>query len=88
MSDLSTHSSLNALPDEVLKLVMQHVPLPDRLSSCCLVSRRIHVAAVAATDSLSVGMSKGQIPPYGLEDILEKLSRCGQHLTAMSLSQC
>jgi hypothetical protein len=32
-------------------------------------------------------MSKGQIPPYGLEDVLAKLSRCGQHLTALTLSE-
>jgi hypothetical protein len=35
-------SSLAHLPDEVLKLVLKHVPLKHRLSSCCLVSRRLH----------------------------------------------
>jgi hypothetical protein len=31
---------------------MQHVPLEDRLTCCCLVNRKLHTAAVAATDSL------------------------------------
>mgnify|MGYP001807581367 CR=1 FL=1 len=44
--------SLSSLPDGPLKLVMQHVPLKDRLASCCLVSKRLHAAAVAATDTV------------------------------------
>jgi hypothetical protein len=45
-------SDLVSLPDEVVKLVMQHVPSKQRLTSCCLVNKRLHAAAVAATDGL------------------------------------
>jgi hypothetical protein len=47
-------SRLVSLPDEVLKVVMQHVPLKDRLSSCCLVNKWLQAAAVAATEQLLV----------------------------------
>jgi hypothetical protein len=47
-------SRLISLPDEVLKVVLQHVPLKDRLSSCCLVNKRLQAAAVAATEQLLV----------------------------------
>ena len=53
--DLVVHvvmSLLCSLPDEVLKIVMKHVPLGDRLTSCCLVSRRLHAAATTATEQL------------------------------------
>jgi hypothetical protein len=42
----------------MLKLVMQHVPLRDRLTHCCLVNKRLHAAAVAATDQLAVFLSE------------------------------
>jgi hypothetical protein len=48
-------SDLNSLPGDVLKLIMHHVPVVDRLTSCCLVSSRLHAAAVAATDALTLG---------------------------------
>ena len=63
--------SLSCLPDEVLKLVMQNVPLGDRLSSCCLVNRRLHAAAVAATDTINLWDRKDRsellawLPQYG-----------------------
>jgi hypothetical protein len=47
-------SCLFSLPDEVLKQVMQHVSLKDRLASCCLVNRRLHAAAVATTEQLAL----------------------------------
>jgi hypothetical protein len=85
--DSPANSRLVLLPDEVLKLILQHVPVKDRLSSCCLVSRRMHAAAVAATESLSIGMSPGQIPPYRTEQVLQMLSHCGHHLTALELCE-
>ena len=51
---LDTMSSISSLPEEVLKLVLKHVPLQDRLGSCCLVSTRMHAAAVAATEKLQL----------------------------------
>lgn len=72
-------SLLCSLPDEVLKLVMQHVPLADRMRSCCLVSRRLHAAATAATDAVRL---------YGLDNQsrgLQWLSHHGQHVTKLHL---
>jgi hypothetical protein len=48
-------SGLVSMPDEVLTIVMQHVPLKDRLTSCCLVNKRLHAASVAATQEIVVG---------------------------------
>jgi hypothetical protein len=59
--------SLSSLPDEVLKLVMQHVPLRDRLTICCLANRRLHAAAVAATDVVMLPFSN-----------MDKLTKCYQ----------
>ena len=74
-------SSLVALPDEVLKLVMEHVPLTDRLGSCCLVSRRLHAAAVAATDRVCLVNSR-------CESGIEWLLHYGHHVTGLELVDC
>ena len=66
------------LPDGVLKLVLQHVLVKDRLGSCCLVSRRMHAAAVAATETLSF-----QGPPQHAASASVWLSSCGQQLTKL-----
>jgi hypothetical protein len=47
-------SCLLSLPDEVIKLIMQHVPIKHRLNTCCLVHKKLHAAAVAATQGLQV----------------------------------
>jgi hypothetical protein len=71
-------SRLNSMPDEVLKVIMQYVPLNDRLASCCLVSRRLHAAAVAATQD--VELTRGH-----LQSGLQWLSPYGQHVTNLTL---
>ena len=78
-------SSLTSLPDELIKLVMHHVPLHHRLSSCCLVSRKLQAAAVAATDDLQLQLD-GQ-PRYipRSDSVLGWLSEYGQQLTRVSL---
>jgi hypothetical protein len=70
---------LSTLPDEVMKLIMQHVSLKDRLASCCLVNRRLHAAAVAATEQLALYGSR-----WGTG--LDWLSLYGQHVTKLHLS--
>jgi hypothetical protein len=42
------------LPEEVLKHVMQYIPLKERLGSCSLVNKGFHSAAVAATQELDL----------------------------------
>jgi hypothetical protein len=66
------------MPDEVLTLIMQHVPLKDRLASCCLVSRRLHAAAVAATQD--VELTRGHV-----QSGLQWLSPYGQHVITRTL---
>jgi hypothetical protein len=88
-------SRFEYLPDEVLKLVMQHVPVKDRLTSCCLVNSRLHAAAVAATQELQlyfgdIAHPLGRIPHQHEDCVLNWLSSYGQHLTSLdmgSLSQ-
>jgi hypothetical protein len=60
-------SELASLPDEVLKLVMQHVTTKERLTSCCFVSKRLHDAAAAATQQLLL-FEKGKYLPEGRWD--------------------
>lgn len=84
-------SPLSSLPDEVLKLVMQHVPLRHRLTACCLVNRRLHAAAVAATDRLDVlcdnveqlydPTEQIRMKPYDSVSLLQ----WGQHVTSLCL---
>ena len=73
--------NLLALPDGVLKLILQQVSFEDRLGSCCLVSRRLHAAAMAATDSLQV-MDSAHTGPGSA---LAWLSQYGSHLTRLRL---
>ena len=81
-------SSLASLPEEVLKLVMQHVQLRVRLGSCCLVSKRLHAAAVAATDTLQLfheDILQGAIQPRCAKSAQYWLSHYGQHLRNVQL---
>jgi hypothetical protein len=78
-------SRLSSLPDEVLKLVMQHVPLEDRLTSCCLVNRKLHAAAVAATAELQLSFGCYGPPHQDEPCFLEWLSHYGQHLTSLDI---
>jgi hypothetical protein len=79
-------STLTDLPEDVLKLMMQHVPLKDRMTSCCLVSRRLHAAAVAATHTLKVAGKLQEDPSQYATSVLVWISQYGQHLTRLVLS--
>jgi hypothetical protein len=43
-------------PPEVLELLLSFVPLPERMSSCCLVNKKFHAAAVAVTQCISADL--------------------------------
>ena len=45
-------SCLPLLPEDVLKMILDHLTLQERLGSCSLVSRRMHAAAVAVTQKI------------------------------------
>ena len=78
---------LLSLPDEVLKLVMKHVPIVERLTSCCLVNRRLHEAAVAATSELRLyfDSSDDSRPVEAQDRAFEWLSHYGQHVTSLHM---
>jgi hypothetical protein len=78
-------SALSSLPDEVLKLVMQHVPLQDRLTSCCLVNSRFHAAAVAAMQHVQFGRSQDPVLQQKADCFLQWLPLYGQHLTSLDI---
>ena len=73
---------LNSLPDGVLKIVLQHVSLKDRLTSCSLVNKRLRAAAVAATDQLSFGPCN----QFRREArFVEYLNNYGKHVTRLHM---
>mgnify|MGYP001807862828 CR=1 FL=1 len=81
-------ANFTCLPEDVLKIVMQHVPPKDRLASCCLVSKRLYVAAVAATDDLRLMFGPNRTDPdvFNTSDAagaLEWIGNHGQHLTSL-----
>ena len=82
-------SCLTSLPDEVLKLVMKHVPLDDRLTKCCLVNSRLHAAAVAATQDLQLSFGNGLIHKQTRhpECWFQWALQYGEHLTCLRLSE-
>jgi hypothetical protein len=77
---------LLSLPDEILKLVMQHLPLKDRFTSCCLVHTRFHTAAVRAG-----ALSLADIPPVRsqerAESVMGWLDQHGEHLTSLKVTE-
>jgi hypothetical protein len=75
-------SCLSSLPHEVLKLVMHHLDLQDRLGNCCLVSKGLHAAAVAATDCLALK----DLPPQETASVLSWLTNNGHHLTRLYIN--
>lgn len=88
-----TMASIASLPDHVLTLVMQHVPLKSRLCSCSFVSKRLHAAAVAATQHLEVMLRPSlpwftsACPTYSkLDNTLWWISKYGKHLTSLSMT--
>lgn len=76
-------SLLNSLPDGVLKLVLQHVSINDRLTSCSLVNKRLRAAAAAATDELFFGPCKH--PPRREAWFVEYVMNYGKHVTRLHM---
>jgi len=70
------------LPTELWKLVMEHISLHERLTSCALVCQKFHAAAVAATECIDVTL-RGQ---RQVDRFMEYLQQYGSHLTSISLT--
>jgi hypothetical protein len=75
-------SSLASLPDDVLKLIMNFVPLRDRLGQCCMVSKRMHSAAVAATQDVTLSSMSTE----RAVSLLKWLPHHGDRLTRLELA--
>ena len=58
---------------------MQHVPVKDRLTNCCLANSRMHAAAVAATDELIIH----GLPTANVDSYLTWLDKYGQQMTCL-----
>ena len=63
-------------------MVMQHVPLRDRLTNCCLVNRRLHAAAVAATDQVMLATDHMTTKAF------RWLASYGHHVTKLHVDVC
>lgn len=70
------------VPEDIWKLVLQHVPLRQRLCECALVCRKFHAAAVAATKSIETRLYK----PSSSDSLVDYLRSHGSHLTSISMS--
>jgi hypothetical protein len=77
-------SSLSSMPDEVLRAILRHVPLKDRIKSCFLVSRRLLAAAATATEQFALDFS--HMSTQHTESALRWLSHYGQHVTQLEVS--
>jgi len=80
--------SLADLPEEVLLLVMEHVPLIARLGSCSLVCLSLHKAAAAVTCSIKVPSCRPTAAALAQRSALQLyLQKYGHQLTSISLNK-
>ena len=75
------------LPEEVLKHVMQYIPLKERLGSCCRVNKGFHAAAVAATRELDLYDWEFRDNTLDrVDSLLTWLDHYGEQLTLLEMS--
>ena len=72
------------MPDEVLRAILRHLPLKDRIKGCFLVSRSLLAAAAAATEHFQLDFR--YMSTQHAESALRWLSHYGQHLTHLDFS--
>jgi len=70
------------LPQDVWTLVLQHVPLTHRLSSCALVCQDFKAAAVAATERIETYLFEQP----AVDNFVAYLQQHGRHLTSLVLT--
>lgn len=71
------------LPVDLWKLVLQHVPLQQRLGACALVCHKFHAAAVAATDSIQTRL----LYQHKVNRFVGYLQQHGSHLTSIIVNE-
>ena len=72
----------SGLPEELWKLILVHVPLPERLGTCSRVSQKLCRAAAAATEQLEVQLQRSAQRSQG---VVQWLHHNGQHVTSIQL---
>lgn len=82
LADPSIRSLADQLPEELWKLVLQHVPLQQRLVSCALVCHKLHSAAVAATECIEATLSTQR----RLDSFTTYLQQHGRHITGIMVA--
>lgn len=78
-------STLLSLSDEILTMILRHIPIKHRMTSCCLASRRLHAVAAAATHDLQVSCRCNDIPRDRADAVLQWIVQHGQHLTSLGM---
>ena len=75
---------MSCLPDELWKLILVHIPLPERLGRCSRVSQQLSRAAAAATEQLELELNYNVQRFQGLMQWVEKH---GQHIKELDLNR-
>ena len=88
---LMTSDVLSSLPDDALELICSYVPFKHRFTSCCLVKKRLHAAATAATGDMSLSFTADPehprlITPPHRDSALRWLSHQGSFLTRLRIN--
>lgn len=79
--------SLDDLPEELWKLVLQHVPLQQRLSSCALVGHKLRAAAVAATECIEAALpARKRSAQRNLDSCVTYLQQHGRYVTGIMVA--
>jgi len=78
-ADPTPCTQLLDVPVALLTIVLQLVPVPDRLGVCTRVCRSFHAAAVAATNSINTKSTRSQAQ---CDDAVEWLKRHGSGIIA------
>ena len=70
----------SSLPEELWKLILAHVPLPERLGTCSRVSQKLYRAAATAQLQLEL-----QSSVQNSQGLVRWLRRNGQHVASLEL---
>jgi hypothetical protein len=76
-----------SLTDDILKLILQDVPLKDRVTSCCLVHNRFKAAALAVAGALDLAEFPTIRSPERAQSFLGWLDQYGEHLTSLKMTE-
>jgi hypothetical protein len=76
-----------SLTDDILKLILQDVPLKDRVTSCCLVHNRFQAAELAVAGALDLAEFPAIRSPERAQSFLGWLDQYGERLTSLKMAE-